>query len=111
MWLVILSYVVPSAVTLYGVMVLVTGEIHGFGTRSVRGTAARILGMLLLSALPLAIFLGTTVHFRPLTPKPDLVVLSREAEIAKEILELHRQLRQWREKHMPAPKDEPSDLE
>jgi hypothetical protein len=101
MWATVLTYLVPALVSLYGVMVLVTGEVGGFGSRSVRGIGARVLGVLLLAALPLAIWLGPSVRIKLFASKPDYTAQNREIQITREIIDQHRQLREWREKNMP----------
>jgi hypothetical protein len=98
---VLFTYVIPGGVSLYGLLVLVTGEVSGLGARTVRGTAGRVLGVVLLSAFPLALSLGSFVRIQLFAPKPNLTGHMREAEITRDILEQHRQLSDWSKENQP----------
>ena len=102
MWATVAAFLIPTAVTLYGLVVLISGEAGGFGTKSVRGPLARVFGILLAAALPLAIFLGPMVRITPVNPKGlGSILESRDAEILREILAEYKALEDWRTENEP----------
>lgn len=97
----LLAYGFPAAVTLYGVGVLIAGNLRGWGTRTVQGTAARVLGIYLTVALPFSIWFGPLLGSRPITRGVPLMAQGREADIMGEISDELRQLREWQEQNAP----------
>jgi hypothetical protein len=100
MWGTVAAHLIPAAVSLYGLVVLVTGRAGGFGTRVVEGSRVRVIGVILVAALPLAIAFGLL----PRTPNFD--GLAREAEIDRDILAEYHDLETWEKQNDPKGKGE-----
>jgi hypothetical protein len=79
-WIALLAYMIPAAVTVYGMIVVLTGEVAGFATRTAHGRVARILGMVLIAALPLSIVFGPVLPIRSVSWNQEYVTRAREIE-------------------------------
>ncbi|HVK11015.1 MAG TPA: hypothetical protein VM597_19760 [Gemmataceae bacterium] len=101
MWGTVAAHLIPAAVTLYGLVVLVTGRAGGFGTRAVTGPLARVFGVILVAALPLAIAFGPLIKLDLFPRKPDFEGQVREIEITRDILAEYRALDTWRTENEP----------
>jgi hypothetical protein len=101
MWGTVAAHLIPAAVTLYGLVVLATGRAGGFGTRDIRGSMARVFGVVLVAALPLAIAFGSLIELDLFPRKPHLEGQVREIEITRDVLAEYHDLDVWQEANKP----------
>ena len=106
MWGTVAAHLIPAAVTLYGLVVLVTGRAGGFGTRAVQGATARIFGVVLVAALPLAIAFGPLIKLDLFPRKPDFEGQDRDVQIPRDILAEYHDLEAWQKQNDPKGKGE-----
>jgi hypothetical protein len=106
MWGTVAAHLIPAAVTLYGLVVLITSRAGGFGARTVQGATARVFGGVLVAALPLAIAFGPLIKIDLFPRKPDFQGQEREIQIPRDILAEYHDLEVWQKQNDPKGKGE-----
>ena len=102
MWSAVLKYAFPVGVGLYGLLVLATGSITGFGSRVVTGAKARVLGLLLIATGVTATAFDVRLPFGRTITQAELDAMTRETELTREAFELRARERDWTKANMPA---------